>query len=93
MTIHDVKNDPILIVSGQEPSMPIKYVLQGQGVFDTLLIMLESWNLAHKWKITHKMNHDDKDDPFLQVPGQEISTFSKYELQGWGVIDTYLTMP
>ena len=42
MTIHDVKNDPILQVSSQEPSTSSKYGLQGRGVLDTLLIKLES---------------------------------------------------
>ena len=39
--IHDVNDDTILQVSCQEPSMSSKYPHQGQGVLDTLLIMLE----------------------------------------------------
>ena len=45
---HPWMNEPILQVSSQEPSPSSKYGLWGQGVIDALLIMLESWNLAHK---------------------------------------------
>ena len=48
MMIHDVKDDPILQVSSQEPSTSSKYGLCGQEIPDTLQIILESWNLAHK---------------------------------------------
>ena len=41
MMIHDVMDDPILHVPGQEPSTSSKYSHQGQGVLGTLLIMLE----------------------------------------------------
>ena len=37
-----------------------------------------------------KMIQHVKNDPILQVPSQEPSTSSKYELQGWGVLDTLL---
>ena len=40
--IHDVKDDPIPKDSSQELSMSSKYDFQGQGVLDTLLIMIES---------------------------------------------------
>ncbi len=36
MTIHDVKDDPILQVSSQEPATSSKYGLQGRGVPDYL---------------------------------------------------------
>ena len=39
MTIHDVKDDPILQVSSQEPSMSSKYGLGVWEVLETLLIM------------------------------------------------------
>ena len=42
MTIQGVKDDPIFEEANQEPSTSSKYGLQGQGVLDTLLIMLES---------------------------------------------------
>ena len=45
--IHDVMDDPILQVPGQEPSTSSKYGLRGQVVLDTLPTMLESLNLAH----------------------------------------------
>ena len=54
--IHDVKNDPISKVSSQEPSTSSKYGLQGLGVLDTLLFMLESGKLAHKSRITYHDN-------------------------------------
>ena len=38
------------------------------------------------------MIYDVKEDPILQVPGQEPSTSSKYGLQGWVVLDTLLTV-
>ena len=41
MMIHGAKEDPILQVPGQEATMSSKYGL------DTILIMLESLNLAH----------------------------------------------
>ena len=40
--IHDVKDDPILQVPGQEPLTSSKYRLRGRGVLDTLPTMLES---------------------------------------------------
>ena len=55
MMIHDVKDDPILQVPSQEPSMSCKYGLQGWGVLDTLLIVLEGWNLAHKNVLSRKL--------------------------------------
>ncbi len=42
MMIYDVNDDPILEHPSQEPSTSSKYGLQGWGVLDTLLIMLES---------------------------------------------------
>ncbi len=53
MMIPDVKDDPIFQVSSQEPLSFSKYGLQGQGVIDTLLIMLECWNFAHKSRIIY----------------------------------------
>ena len=44
MTIHD---DPIFQVPGQEVSTSSKYGHRGQGVLDTILIMLEfQWSVA-----------------------------------------------
>ena len=40
--IYNVKDDPILQDSSQEPSTSSKYGLQGRRVLDTLLFMLES---------------------------------------------------
>ena len=54
--IYDVKDDPFLHDSSQEPSTTSEYVLLGWGVLDTLLIMLESWNFAHNSGIAY---HDD----------------------------------
>jgi hypothetical protein len=49
MTINDVKDDPILQVSSQEPSMSSKYRLQEQRVLDTLLI---TYILCEPWHCT-----------------------------------------
>ena len=90
--IHDVKDDPILQVSSQEPSTSSKYGLRGQGVLDTLLIMLESWNLAHKPRIQYH------DDPWCQgwphPPSTQSGTIKILQvwLRGWGVLDTLLFM-
>ena len=54
MTIHDVKNDPILQVSSQEPSTSSKYGLHGRGVLDTLLFKLESLNFNQIVDVTCK---------------------------------------
>ena len=71
--IHDVRNDPILHVSSQEPSTSTKYGLQGRGVLDTLLIKLETWNLAHKLRITYH------EDPWCQ----ESPHPSKYPVRNY----------
>ena len=66
--------------------------LRGQGVLDTLLFMLESWNLAHKSRITYN------DNPWCQgwpyPPRHQSGTFSILQvcLWGWGVLDTLLIM-
>ena len=92
MMIHDVKNDTILQVSGQEPSISSKYGLRGQVVLDTLPIKLESL-IWHRSKESHiMMTKDIKDDPILQVPGQEQSMSSKYGLCGQMVLDTCPTI-
>ena len=46
--IQGVKDDPVLQVSCQEPYTSSKYPHQGPGVLDTLLIMIECWNFAHR---------------------------------------------
>ncbi len=46
--IDDVKDDPILQDSSQEPSTSSKYDFKDRDVLDTLQSMLESWNLAHE---------------------------------------------
>ena len=48
MVIHGVKDDPVLQVSCQGPSMSSKYPHQGQEVLDTLLIMLEFRDFAQR---------------------------------------------
>ena len=66
--------------------------LQGWGVLDTLLFMLESWYLAHKWRITYH------DDPWCQEwphpPSIESGTINILQvwLRGRGVLDTLLFM-
>jgi len=92
MTIQDVKNDPILQVSSQEPSTSSKYDFEDGGVLDTLLFMLECWNLAHKSKITY---HDDPlCQEWLHPPSIQSGTFSVLQvwLRGWRVLDTLPSM-
>ena len=64
MMIHDVKNDSILQDYSQEPSLSSTYEFRGRGVLDTPIIMLESYNLAHKLRVTftYLMIDDVKDD-------------------------------
>ena len=49
---YDDKDDPILQDPSQEPSTSCKYELRGQGVLDTLLIMLEA-EIWHKSRIIY----------------------------------------
>ena len=64
----------------------------GWEVLDTLLIMLQSWDLAHKSRITYH------DDPWCQgwprPPSLQSGTFSVLQvwLRGQGVLDTHLFM-
>ena len=53
--IHNVRDDLVLQVPCQEPSMSSKYGHQGQVVLGTLPIILESWNLAHKSRIPYQV--------------------------------------
>ena len=89
MTIHDVKNDPILQVSSQQPSTSSKYGIWGCGILDTLLIMLQSLNLLHKSRIAYQDDpcckkshimviHDVMNDHILEDSSQESSMSSKY---------------
>ena len=90
--IYDIKDDPILQDSSQEPSTSSKYGLQGQGVLDTLLIKLESWNLAHKSRITY---HDSPwCQEWPQPPSIQSGTLSILQvwLQRQGVLDTLQIM-
>ena len=48
MMIYYVKDDLIIQDSNQEPYMSSKYDFEDLGVLDTILIMLENWNFAHK---------------------------------------------
>ena len=52
--IHGVKDDPIHQVSCQGPSTSFKYPHKGQKVLDTLLIMLECQNFAHRSGIVYQ---------------------------------------
>ena len=89
MTQH-VEDDPILQVSSQEPSASSKYDFKEGGILETLLFMLESWNLAHKSRITYH------DDPWCQewpeLPSIQSVTFLVLQvwLSVWGVLDSLL---
>ena len=78
MTIHDVEDFPILQVSSQEPSVSSKYDFEDRGVLEALLIMLESWNLVHKSRITYH------DDPWWQmILGIYVYKFFRISFQGY----------
>ena len=77
----DVKDDHILQVSSQEPSMSSKYGLWGQGVPDSLLIMLESWNLANNSRITY---HDGPwCQGWLHPPSIQSGTTNVLQVWTW----------
>ena len=82
MTINDVKGDDILQDSSQEPSTYYKNELWWWMVLDTLIIVLESWNLVHKSRITYY------DDPWCQGwphrPSLQSGTFSLLQVWLWG---------
>ena len=64
--------------------------LQGQGVLDTLLIMLEHWNLADNQKSHIMMIHDVKDGSILQDSNQEPSASSLYDFEDGGSWHTFI---
>ena len=84
----DIRDDSILQNSIQEPSTSSKY----DCVLDTLLIMLGTWKLAYKSRMTKMLIYDVKFDtidyPVLQSSSQEPSMISKYDC----VIDELIIM-
>ena len=92
MLIHDVKFDirdnPILQNSSQEPSMSSKY----DCVLDALLIMLGSWKSAYNSIMTYDGYCDvkcyTKYDQILQSSSQELSMSHNYDF----VLDVLLIM-
>ena len=84
--IYDVKNDPILQVSSQEPSTSSKYDFKDRG----FLTNFYSWYRAEIWHISQESHimtiYDVKNYPILQVSNQEPSTSSKYDFEDGGFL-------
>ena len=74
----------------RNPQCPPSIDFKDEGVRDTLLTMLESWNLAHKSKITY---HDDlwyQGWPYPpRLQSGTINILQEW-LWGWWVLDTLL---
>ena len=77
--IHDVKDDPVLHVIGQEPSMPSKYTTSSPSIPVILSIYISTQNFQGIFLGVHQ-GHDVKDYPVLHVYGQESATSSKLSL-------------
>ena len=75
----DFKDDSVLQISSQEPTMSFNY----NYVHDTLNIMLGSWKFEYKSWMTNYVDSDVKNDirnyPILQLSSQESSMSSKYD--------------
>ena len=77
--ICDVKDDPVLHVIGQEPSMPSKYTASSPSIPVILSIYISTQNFQGIFLGVHQ-GHDVKDYPVLHVYGQEFATSSKLSL-------------
>ena len=82
----DIKYDQILQNSSQEPSTSSKYWLHKCGSLDTLIIMIESWNLAHKSRIKYHGNMWCKEWPHPSSIQSGTCNILQVWLQGCGVI-------
>ena len=83
----NIRDDPILQNSSQEPKMSSKY----DCVLDAHIMMLERWKFEYNSGITIYMDDvkfDIRYDPTLQKSCQEQSLSSKYDC----VIDALLIM-
>ena len=79
--IYDVKNDPILQASSQEPSTSSKYDFKDGG-FLTHFCSCYRAEIWHTSQESHIMTiHDVKNDHILQVSGQEPLMSSKYDFE------------
>ena len=86
MMIHDVKDDPILKDSSQEPSMSSKYDFEDRGFLMHFKYCLRA-EIWHTSKESHiMMIHDVKDDPILKDSSQEPSMSSKYDFEDRGFL-------
>jgi hypothetical protein len=68
MTNHDIKDDPILEVSSQEPSTSSKYDFKDWGFLTQFFSCwrAEIWHTEQESRIM--TIHDDKEDPILPSP-------------------------
>ena len=71
-------DDPVLLVSDQEPSTSSKYPPSWPPIPDTLLIMISKQNFQGIILRVKNIIHDVRNDPVLYVSNQEPSTSSKY---------------
>ena len=92
MIIYDIKENLFIQVSSQKPSKSSKYGLQGQKVLDILLIILESWNLAHKSSIIYNDNPWCQWWPYSPRLQSETINVLQVWLQGRVVLETLLIM-
>ena len=87
--IQHVKDDTILQVSSQEPSVSSKYDFNDGGFLTHFYSCLraEIWYTSQE---SHIMSiHDAKDNPIHQVSSQEPSMSSKYDIKDGGLLIHY----
>ena len=80
--IYDVKDDPIIQDSSQEPSTSSKYELWGLGVLDTLLVMLDSWNLKI-WEKTKIQSISGQSMMSKMIPSSRLQSGTFNILKVW----------
>ena len=73
--IYDVKDDPILQVSNQEPSMSSKPPTKAFSASQIMSDLHQTFRISSQSSIN--MIYDIKDDPILHVSNQEPSLSSK----------------
>ena len=89
--IHEIKDDPVLLVSNQEPSMTSKYPSSLPHILDTFLIERSTQNFQGIFlRVKKNIIHDVKDDPSLHVSDQEPSMSYKYTPSWPSIPDTLL---
>ena len=77
MIIHDIKDDHVLHVSSQEPSMSSKYPPSWSPIPDTLLIKISKRKFQGIFLRVNKKINDIRNDHVFEVLRQEPSMSSK----------------